>query len=239
MMRSPSFSRSSSSTTTRISPRAMAATRPRCGDRASSSVTVAERPRHRHPVRGAFQQALDVLGDDVDLEVHGVARALAAEGGDLGGVRDDGDGEAVVGGVDDGEADAVDGDRALLHDVAEQSAGMRDAQVGRRRRRSRRRASTWPCTRWPPRRSLEAHGPLEVDRVARARARRGGAGVGLVDDVGLPPALVGVPADDGEAAAVDGDGAPISTSSSTVRGGDAQPRRPRGTRPCRAPRRCR
>ena len=44
------------------------------------------------------EQALDVLGRDVDLEVHQVAGALVAEGGDLRGVGDDGDGEAVVAG---------------------------------------------------------------------------------------------------------------------------------------------
>src|SRR4051812_16088913 len=75
------------------------------------------------------EQALDVLGGDVDLEVHRVARALVPERGDLLRVRDDGDGEAVVGGLDDGEADAVDGDGPLLHDVPEEVAVAPDAQV--------------------------------------------------------------------------------------------------------------
>ena len=86
MMRSPSFSRSSSSTTTTISPRPMAAT--------ASSILA---KRHLRSVILPGEEAFDVLGGDVDLEVDAVARALAAERGDRGGVRDDGDGEAVVG----------------------------------------------------------------------------------------------------------------------------------------------
>ena len=50
-----------------------------------------------------------------------------AERGDLGRVRDDGHGEPVVGHVDHGEADAVDGDRALLDDVA----GVGGVRIGR------------------------------------------------------------------------------------------------------------
>ena len=44
-----------------------------------------------------IEQSLDVLGDHVDLEVDPVARALVPERRDRGGVRDHGDGEAVVG----------------------------------------------------------------------------------------------------------------------------------------------
>ena len=46
--------------------------------------------------RVGIEQALDVLGDHVDLEVDRVARALVPERRDLGGVRDHGDGEPVV-----------------------------------------------------------------------------------------------------------------------------------------------
>src|SRR3546814_3829200 len=55
------------------------------------------------------EQSLHVLGGDVDLEIHKVADTLVTERRDLGGVRDDGHREAVVGGVHDGEADPVDG----------------------------------------------------------------------------------------------------------------------------------
>src|SRR4051812_20527785 len=101
MIRSPSFSRSSSSTTTTISPRPMAAT--------ASSM----RPNGVSATPG-LQQLLDVLGHHIDLQVDPVARVLAAEGGDGRGVRDDGDGEPVVEDVDGREAHAVDGDGALL-----------------------------------------------------------------------------------------------------------------------------
>ena len=42
------------------------------------------------------EEAFDVLGGDVDLEVDAVAGLAAAERGDRRGVRDDGDGEVVV-----------------------------------------------------------------------------------------------------------------------------------------------
>ena len=58
----------------------------------------------------SFQQRLDVLRDDVELEIYWVSRTLDAEGRDLGGVRDDGDREAVAVERGDREADAVDGD---------------------------------------------------------------------------------------------------------------------------------
>src|SRR6478672_8151087 len=106
MMRSPSFSRSASSTTITISPRAMAAT--------AFSISV------KGISFSLVEESLDVLGEHVDFEVDGIAGRLGAQRGDGEGVRDDGDVEgvaAVVGGgvVEgrDGEADAVDGDGAL------------------------------------------------------------------------------------------------------------------------------
>ena len=78
--------------------------------------------------------------------------------------------------VDDGEADAVDGDRALLDDVAEQVA-----------RASRTRRSGAGSTISPTRVDValhevaaeavgEADRALEVDRVAGPRGRRGWCG---------------------------------------------------------------
>jgi hypothetical protein len=54
------------------------------------------------------QQAGDVAGEQVDLEVDRVADGALAEGGDGEGVRDEADGEAGVVDVVDREADAVD-----------------------------------------------------------------------------------------------------------------------------------
>src|SRR5687768_15780243 len=119
MMRSPSFSRSSSSTTTTISPRPMAAT-------ASSIFASGTSPSL------PLQEPLDVLGGDVHLEVHTGAAALRPERRDVAGVRDDRHCEPVVERVDDGEADSVDRDRSLDHDVAHQLAIAPDMEVGRR-----------------------------------------------------------------------------------------------------------
>ena len=67
-------------------------------------------------------------------------------------------------GLDHGEADAVDGDRALLDDVAEQAAD-RCAPAGRGRRSTiSPTPSTWPWTRWPPRRSLSRTGRSRFTR---------------------------------------------------------------------------
>src|SRR5690349_1123058 len=119
MIRSPSFSRSSSSTTTTISPRPIAAIAFSMSSSAMGSILLEE-------------EAFHVLGDEVDLEVHLVAGAASTEGRDLGGVADDGDGEVAGVGFDDGEAAALDGDRALLDDVAGEAGRDRDAQVRRR-----------------------------------------------------------------------------------------------------------
>src|SRR5438105_11136413 len=85
MMRSPSFSRSASSTTTTNSPRATAATASSIG----ANVIV-------NPLSSRFHQALDVLGHQVDLQVHRSARALDAEGGHGSRVGDQGELEGLV-----------------------------------------------------------------------------------------------------------------------------------------------
>src|SRR4029450_6277254 len=110
-IRSPSFSRSSSSTTITGRPAAKAATA------RSISLSIA-----------ASQHLLDVLGDDVDLEVHRIADVLGAEDGQLERGGDQADAEAVAGDLHDGERDAVDGDRALLDDVSGQLGRQREAQ---------------------------------------------------------------------------------------------------------------
>src|SRR3954447_24011927 len=71
MIRSPSFSRSSSSTTTTISPRAMAATASSIGAKPMSDKTL------------PLEEAFDVLGGEIHLEVDQVADALVPECGDL------------------------------------------------------------------------------------------------------------------------------------------------------------
>ena len=120
------------------------------------------------------------------------------------GVGDDGDGEAVGQWLDHRQAAAVDGDGALLDDVAQQS-GRRADRAGRAPAVTiSPTASTWPWTRWPPRRSLSRTGRSRLTRIARVRvAPRLVRREGLVDHVGRPPARAQV--DHGQAAAVDGD----------------------------------
>src|SRR3954467_4907556 len=105
--RSPSFSRSSSSTTTTILPAAMSS-------RASSMVANA--------ISGRLMgnELLHVFGEDVHLEVDGSPLPRRAERRALEGLRDQRDREPVVADLRDGQRDPVDGDRALLHDVAQQ-----------------------------------------------------------------------------------------------------------------------
>src|SRR4051794_5124367 len=104
--RSPSFSRSSSSTTTTIRPAAMSS-------RASSMVANCTSAL-------AGNELLHVLGEDVDLEIDGSPLPSGAERRALEGLRDQRDREPVVADLRDGQRDPVDGDRALLHDVAQQ-----------------------------------------------------------------------------------------------------------------------
>src|SRR3954452_10863315 len=82
MIRSPSFSRSASSTTITISPRATAAT--------AFSIWV---KGISFPL---LEESFDVLGEDVHFEVDGIAGLLGAQRGDGEGVRDDGDVEGVI-----------------------------------------------------------------------------------------------------------------------------------------------
>src|SRR5687768_1510255 len=93
MMRSPSFSRSSSSTTITISPRPMATTASSMRANGMCSTFLG-------------QQAFYVLRKHVDFDVHARPGLLGAERGDRRGVRDDGHGEAVGQGVDHGQAAA-------------------------------------------------------------------------------------------------------------------------------------
>src|SRR5581483_768750 len=70
--------------------------------------------------RVAGEQLLDVLADQIDLEVDVLELALLRQRGGGLRVRDDRDLEAAPVDAVDREADAVDGDRAFLDDVAEQ-----------------------------------------------------------------------------------------------------------------------
>ena len=86
---------------------------------------------------------------------------------------DDGDREAVVRGHGhDREADAVDGDRALLDQVAQDAVGGPRSEVGRRRRRSARRRRRGPGPGGRPSRSVERTGRSRLTGSPGSRAPR-------------------------------------------------------------------
>src|SRR3954447_11898456 len=175
MIRSPSFSRSSSSTTTTISPLPMAATASSIGAKPMSGPTL------------PFEETLDVLRREVHLEVDEVTHALVSEGGDLRGVRDQCDGEAVPEEVHDGEAHAVHRDRALLDDVAEKVGLVHlHLQVGRGHD-DLAGAVDVALHEVAPEPVGEADRSFEVDRVADGERAEGRAAIGLVAHVRLPP----------------------------------------------------
>ena len=116
IVRSPSFSRSAASTTTTNLPARMSSIASsivanglsRDGARASGAIGPS------YPAVTALDEALDVLREHVDLEVHLVAGREPGERGLGERVRDQRDREAVVVERGDRQRDAVDGDRALL-----------------------------------------------------------------------------------------------------------------------------
>jgi hypothetical protein len=150
----------------------------------------------------AGEQPLDVLRQHVDLDVHVVAGLLGAQRRDRGGVRDDGDRERVDGGGHDGETDAVDRDRSLLHHVPHECDGDADAQIGH-----------W-LQHLPDAVDVTLHQvaaeaigqpyrTLQVQRRPDCDAVQAGACERLVAHVGFPP--VGALLDDRQAATVDRD----------------------------------
>src|SRR5438132_641989 len=73
------------------------------------------------------QHPLDLLEEHVRLQVHAVARLPLTERALGEGVRDQGHGEARTATGEDRQADAVDGDRALLDQVGGEGAGGAEA----------------------------------------------------------------------------------------------------------------
>src|SRR4051812_13705333 len=189
-IRSPSFSRSSSSTTITARPAAMSAT----ALSMSANMTIS-------------QHLLDVLGDHVDLEVDGVADGFGTEDGELERGRDEPDAERVGGDLHDGQRDAVDGDRALLHHVAGQLGRQREAQhlplVGGLAGDDRADPVDVALHEVPAEPGADGRGALQVDLRAGFEHAERGTPQALPHHVGREDA-VGV-VDDGQADAVDRD----------------------------------
>src|SRR5918993_634877 len=182
-MMSPSFSRSSSSTTTTALPAAMSAI--------ARSTESNRTPISELPFGGRVaetDQPLDVLGDDVDLEVHGVTGLLEAERGAGEGLRDQRDDEALVLELGDGQGDPVDGDGSVEHDVAPDVRGQRDLDevpvFTGRAADDRARGVDVPLDNVPPEAGLWCAGALEVDAVPDRERTQGGLVQCHLHDVG-------------------------------------------------------
>ena len=185
MMRSPSFSRSSSSTTTTNSPRAIGGDGVLDLGRTASSASSA---------CCSAQETFDVLGEDVDFEVDRGRRAAVPERRDRERVRDHRDGErrrrASAATVRLMPSTVIE---PLSHDVAQhRRRARRSACVvepsgcGVAAAHACRSPSTWPCTRWPPSRSARRTGRSRFTGSPGAQVAEGRAGERLGDRVGGP-----------------------------------------------------
>src|SRR3954449_3507094 len=212
MTRSPSFSRSSSSTTTTIRPAAISS---------SASSTVANWVVAGVLMSGAgSEQLLDVLREQVDLEVDDGAGGGGAQARALQGLGDEGDGEAHVVDRDDGQRDAVDGDRPLLHDVAQ------DLRLRLDRDHAREAVLAGPrhdadavdvaLDDVAAQARVGAQRELEVHAAARGNLGQRGPPQRLVHDLGAE--AVAAHADRRQADAVDGDGVAVAQLGGERRG---------------------
>ena len=180
MMRSPSFSRSASSTTTTISPRAMAST----ASSISANGMSGPQPSALASKRSTYFATMSTsrltvspgcfVPSVVTASVCGIT-ATANPSARQRGHR---------------EADAVDGDRALLDDVAHDRLRARRTRRAREpsawgvRTRMVPTASTWPCTRCPPSRSCRRTGRSRLTGSPGLERAEAGAAERLGDRVG-------------------------------------------------------
>src|SRR4051794_41212550 len=120
MVRSPSFSRSSSSTTTTIRPFRMSSM---ASGMLANGMDPLVAAGWRLRARGGCGEPLDVLRDHVHLQADAVAGSSGPEGRVIQCIRDDRDRETAGPEGGDGQRDAVHRDRAPLHEIALQPRG--------------------------------------------------------------------------------------------------------------------
>src|SRR5918994_4787315 len=165
IVRSPSFSRSSSSQTITIFPALMSSMTSSIG---LNGIFDAPLEVSQVSFLSLPQEPLHVFGYDIRLQVHPVSRPELPEVGVRAGLRQDGDSERAFAHRDDGEADAVDADATLLDNVAEH--GLRRAELPDLRfplgpgREDLPHAVHVPLHDVPPEPVRRSHRPLEVDR---------------------------------------------------------------------------
>src|ERR687898_1024848 len=164
IVRSPSFSRSSSSQTITIFPALMSSMTSSIG---LNGIFDAPLEVSQVPFLSRPQEPLHVFGYDVRLQVHPVSHPEPPEVGVRAGLRQDGDGKRAFAHRDDGEADAVDADATLLDNVAEH--GLRRAELPDLRfplgpgREDLPYGVHVPLHDVPPEPVRRSHRPLQVD----------------------------------------------------------------------------
>src|SRR3954451_16931574 len=200
IVRSPSFSRLSSSQTTTIRPRRISSSASSIGEKglAARSATA---PAAGSGARGssgisfpsfvdkALHERLHVAGDEVHLDVEAVALAGLAERRSRQRLGDQRGLDAAVRDVGDRQADPVEGDRAARHDVAAQAGREVDAKPARGAVRADRHDRADPIDVTLDEVAAEwiagAQRRLEVHPVAGAKVDEAGQRQRLVDRVGL------------------------------------------------------
>src|SRR5690349_1999071 len=196
IVRSPSFSRFSSSQTTTIRPRrtsSMASSMVEKGPAASASAgVVADSGLCIVPPK-ALHEPFRVARDQVDLEVHGIPFGEVPQGRAVEGLRDQRDLEPVVSEPRHREADAVDGDRAVLDDVAAELGGQGHLESAREPVLVRcdhvAGAVDVTLDEVPAQWLAGLQRGLQVDRSTRLEVAEGGQRQRLVHDVRLEPLI--------------------------------------------------
>src|SRR5436190_5776248 len=131
IVRSPSFSRLSSSQTTTIRPRRISSSASSTGENAVVGAGACSGALAIGASSKALHEPLDVPRDEIHLDVRPVTRAQRAERRPREGLGDQCDLELCVAGAGDGQADAVQGDRAARRHVARQLRRELDPNAAR------------------------------------------------------------------------------------------------------------
>ena len=231
-IRSPSFSRSSSSMTTTALPAAMSA----IARSTESSLVIVAITASGRPCVGGPSNRSTYLAMTSTSRLTGVPTAALPSVVSCSVVGISDDLEPVLAEPRHRQGDPVDGDRALLDDVAGHGGGQRDPHhlpVLRRRPREHVPGAVDVALHdVAPEPAVERGGPLEVDLAAHADRGEAGPVERLGHDVGAE-GTVGEHVDDGQTHAVDRDGVAVAGvgGDDAGRGSRTGPRRPGP--PCR------